>query len=164
MPNDRTVKGPGYQLIIATGSVSKKVEQAILDGLAKAGDIYLEEVDKVTDLTDHDLNELRKLGHPYAVEAEARGVPPVHKDDRLLHEQSGYLKLSMGLNAIKQTARRFSQVITSRAPYLAWLIAGTQTMRPRRFHELAYLRGRTKIWAPLKQALKGVRHRIVLKG
>src|SRR5713101_10090432 len=99
MPQDQTITGAGYKLIIATGSVSRKVQEAIMVGLKRSGEIYKEAVIKNISLDDHSLAELRRLGHPYAVKSPG---PPVHSDDRMVHIQTGRLKASIKLQGPKK--------------------------------------------------------------
>lgn len=158
MAKDRTVTGAGFQLIIASGSVSKKVEEAIMKGLKTISAEYKRQIDKTISLDDHTLEELRSLGHPYSA-----GLPPgnLHGDDRLVHEQTGELRKSIKVSPVEETtSRRFSVYISSDAPHMPFLIFGTSKMRPRRFHELAYERMKDKFWEPVLSQLKKVEHRI----
>lgn len=155
MPKNVTLKGPGFQLTFATGSIMQQVQDAVKAGLQGAGGAYLEKVKETISLDDHTLEELRKMGHPYATR---EGAPRVHEDDRLVHTQSGHL-----LNSIKKTevtqlsGRKYRVNIYSDDPAVQYLIYGTSTMRPRRFHELALQRMEGRIWKPIMSLLKNVK-------
>ena len=154
---DQDIQKAGYRLIIRTGTVSEKVRQAILRGLKQGGELYYRAVLKNISLTDHTLIELRRLGHPYAVESPGA---PAHPDDRMVHEQTGALKASIRVGTVQETSRRFSLFILSDSPVMGYLIHGTSRMRPRRFHEKAYEDVRRALWRPLQASLREVRNRI----
>ncbi len=159
MAGDRTVTQAGFQLIIANGSVTRKVRVAVVDGLKDVAAQYRNQIRKNISLDDHTLQELRKLGHPYSRD---KGVDSLH-DDRLVHEQSGKLKGSIRVSAVEETTtRRFSVFISSSDPVMPWLLYGTATMRPRRFHEKSYEDIKSKFWKPVLDQLKKVQHRIQL--
>jgi hypothetical protein len=156
--SDRTETGAGFQLTIRSGSVSAKVEKAVIAGLRNVARQYAEEVDKAISLDDHTLQELRTLGYPYAVAGSGTGL---HGTDSLVHEQTGKLRQS-----IKQwppeetTSRRFTVYVTSDVPYLPFLLYGTATMRPRPFHVWAYEHIKDKFWQPVLDELAKVEHKV----
>lgn len=157
MAKDRKVQGAGFQLIISSGSVSEKVQAAILSGLEDVTSNYKKQVIKNISLTDHDLKDLRELGYPYA-----RGKPEdFPHDDRMVHIQEGVLKRGIHSNPPEQITRnRFEVFITSSAPETPFLLYGTKTMRPRRFHQKAYEEIKERFWSPITDRLKKVSHRI----
>jgi len=157
MAQDRKVTGVGFQLIIASGSVSEKVKAAIMSGLKTVSKEYAKQIDKVISLDDHSLEELRALGHPYAV---GKPTGTLHGDDRLVHEQTGELRDSIKVSAVEETGRKFSVYIRSNSEHMPWLIFGTSKMRPRRFHELAYEKIKDRFWDPVLDLLKKVQHRV----
>jgi len=156
---DKDISGPGYRLVIRTGSLSKKMQEAVLDGLKACGQRYYEAVIRNISLDDHTLEELRRLGYPYAKKGSGE---PVHEDDRLVHEQSGELKNTIKVSEpSQQSGRTFAVQLTSDAPYLDYLINGTSRMRPRNFPEKALEDlGREGVFDPLRKALAGVKYKI----
>jgi hypothetical protein len=158
MATDRKVNGAGFQLIIASGSVSAKVRQAILDGLVEVGKQYKAQVLKNISLDDHTLAELRKLGHPYSTAFKGDGL---HGDDALVHVQTGRLKKSIRLSPPEETTtRRFSVYVTSNVPYMPFLLYGTSTMRARPFHQKSFDEIKDKFWKPVLDKVSKVEHRI----
>ena len=144
--SDRIVTKAGFQLTIRSGSVSKLVEQAIMDGLSEIAENYKKQVDKNLSLHDHTLQELRAMGHPYAVSQPANAV----HDDRMVHEQSGELRKSIKSNPPQEiTSRRYTVFVTTDSPYAPYLIYGTSRMRPRRFHEKSFDEIKDKYWKPI---------------
>jgi hypothetical protein len=155
---DRDITKAGYKLIIRSGSVGQKVQDAIVKGLKVSAEEYLKRVKKVISLDDHTLEELRRLGYPYARRGD---VKKVHPDDRDVHIQTGKLRKSIRLGPVSQeTTRKSAVYIMSDASYMPYLLHGTDKMRPRRFHEKAYEEIRGSAWNPLVNLLKGIRHRI----
>lgn len=158
MAKDRKVTGAGFQLIIASGSVSEKAKAAIMEGLRDVAKNYKKQIDQVISLDDHTLAELRSLGYPYSTDKPKGSL---HGDDRLVHEQTGKLRESIKVSTPEETtSRRFSVFVTSTAEHMKYLIYGTSRMRPRRFHELAYDKIKDKFWDPVIKNLKKVEHRI----
>lgn len=159
MATDRAVVGNGFQIIFRGGTVQKKIQEAVVEGLTTAGKIYLEAVKNAVSLDDHTLAELKQLGHPYA---KNTSVPPVHEDDRLVHIQSGELIEGIKLShAIAETGRRFSIYVTSDAEYTDFLLLGTSFMRPRRFDEKAWEDvGGDSLFDTVKKKLYGINYRI----
>lgn len=157
MASDKKIQGAGFQLVVASGSVTKKVQSEILAGLEEISDEYKKQVIKNISLTDHDLKELRQLGYPYSID---KSEDSLH-DDRMVHIQTGRLKAGIASQPPQQvTSRRWQIFVTSSAPETPFLIYGTSKMRPRRFHQKAYEDIKTKFWKPILDRLKKVEHRI----
>src|SRR5208337_3026775 len=113
MATDRKVQGAGFQLVISSGSVSKKVQAEIMAGLEEITEEYKKRVKQNISLTDHDLKGLRELGYPYSTR---RAEDSLH-DDRMFHIQSKRLKDGIKSNPPEQiTSRRFQIFVTSSAP------------------------------------------------
>jgi len=158
MLSDKTITGPGFRLIVASGTVTQKVRKAIVESLGEVGSEYRKYVLKNISLDDHSLEELRAMGHPYAVSKPADSM---HSDDRLVHIQTGRLKSSIGVSAADESGTgRFSIYITSNDPAMKFLIYGTSRMRPRRFHEKAFQDIQNRFWDPVKKAISKVEHKI----
>lgn len=159
MANDRTVNGAGFQLVIASGSVSKKIQDAIMDGLVDVGEAYRKQVIRAISFSDHTLQELREMGYPYSTRFGEGSGP--HGDDRIVHEQDGKLKQSIKISKPEETTtRRFSVFVTSDVPYMPFLIYGTSRMRARRFHEYALNQMKDVLFEPVLKNLKNVSHSI----
>jgi hypothetical protein len=157
MAQDRTVKDVGFQLKIASGSVTKKVQAAVLEGLVAVTENYKKQILQNISLTDHDLKELRALGYPYALGKPENSL----HDDREVHIQTGRLKSGIKSEQPQQlTSRKFSVIITSSAPETPHLLYGTKFMRPRRFHMKAFEQTKDKFWQPVLDLLKKVKHNI----
>ena len=84
-------------------------------------------------LTDHTLDQLAKMGHPYSKRYAAGNGP--HGDDSLVHVQSGTLKQNIIKNENLNTGISSVEVGVSEdsVPYISDLITGTPKMRPRNF-------------------------------
>ena len=162
MLTDKVITRPGFRLIIKSGTVSKLIQQQIIEGLNEIAKSFKDQVDKNVSLDDHSVQELRELGYPYAV-GKPENVP---HDDRLVHEQSGRLRESIRTAAAVQTSSRtFETFVKTNDPAAAFLIYGTSKMRPRRFHEKAFNDLKEKYWEPLTKRLKGLNYRMeVTKG
>lgn len=157
MLSDRTVTKAGFQLVIRSGSVTKKIQQAVLEGLEEVAKNYKKQVDKNISLDDHTLQELARMGHPYAV-GKPENTP---HDDRMVHEQTGRLRNSIKIHPVEETtSRRFTVYISSDAPEAMYLIYGTIRMRPRRFHEKAFNEIKSEYWKPITERLKKVNYRM----
>lgn len=157
--SDREVTRAGFKLSIASGSVSRKVQQAILKGLRGSSDIYFEAVLQNVSLTGVSLQDMRDMGHPYSTDH----APNTLGDDRQVHIQSGEFKDSLKKGSPEQGSERIFTVYFSSSSGIAnYLIFGTSKMRPRRFHEKAYNDIRSKVWEPLVENLKKVEHKITV--
>lgn len=155
--SDRKVIGAGFQLTIKSGTVSKKVQDSVLEGLTEISKNYVKQVDKNLSLDDHTLEQLREMGHPYSVD-KPTNTP---HDDRMIHEQSGKLRNSIKMTEPKElSSRRYSVLVTTNDPAAVDLIYGTARMRPRRFHEKSFEDIKAKFWEPLVRRLKGIKYKI----
>ena len=156
---DRVVTKAGFQLIIRSGSLSKAVRSAIMDGLEEIAKNYKNQIVKNISLDDHTLQELRQLGYPYSTKQPENSL----HDDRMVHEQSGDFKKSIKSSRPEETtSRRFTVYVTSDSPIAPYLIYGTSRMRPRRFHEKAYEEIKDKYWGPVIERLKRVNFKMTL--
>ena len=153
----RVVTKAGFQLIIRSGSVTKKIQQAILDGLGEIATNYKKQVDKNVSLDDHTLQELKAMGHPYAASKPA----DTPHDDRMVHEQTGAFRKSIKSSPAEETtSRRFTVYVTTDSPIAPYLIYGTAKMRPRRFHEKSFEEIKDKYWQPVTERLKKLNYKM----
>lgn len=158
MPSDKVVTGAGFKLIIRSGTVSKVIQKAAIEGLNEVAKQYFQSVIKNISLEDHTLEDLRNMGYPYRVDGPK---DMIHGDDRMVHIQSGKLKDSIKLEPVSQdTSRKFTIHISSTDPIMPYLIYGTSKMRPRNFPQKAYEDIKDKYWKPLIKALSGINFRI----
>jgi hypothetical protein len=157
--DDREVVGKGFKIIFRGGTVSKKIAEVVTEGLKDAGQKYFAAVIENISLTDHDLQDMRELGYPYAVHGAG---PPIHNDDAWVHMQSGSLLDSMKLTpVIAETSRTFSIHVVSDSPYVKYLLDGTSKMRPRRFDVKAWNDvGKEHVFDGMVGKLKGINYRI----
>lgn len=121
-------------------SVLANVQQIIPNEAAKmnkrlsiAGEIVNQSVTSQASLTDHTLDQLAKMGHPYSTRYAVGNGP--HGDDSLVHVQSGTLKQNIVKNENLNTGISSVEVGVSEdsVPYISDLITGTPKMRPRNF-------------------------------
>lgn len=155
---DKVITKRGFQLIIRSGSVSKKIKEATVEALNKIAQNYEAQIIKNISLSDHSLDDLEKLKHPYASD-KPEGT--LHGDDRMLHVQSGDLINSLSVHAVEETTkRRFTVYISSDSPYIKYLIFGTSFMRPRNFPQKSYEEIKATLWNPLYAALSKIEYRI----
>jgi hypothetical protein len=157
--SDKVVTKAGFQLIVKSGTVSKLVQEAILEGLGEVSKNYMKQVDKNLSLDDHTLQELAALGHPYSVN-KPKDTP---HDDRLIHEQSGKLRKSIKASLPEEvTSRRFTVYVTTNDPIAPYLIWGTSRMRPRRFHEKSFNDIKDKYWSPITERLAKLNYKMTI--
>lgn len=93
---------------------------------------------KITDnmsLTDHSLQDLKSLGHPYS---RRSGAAPLHDPSYQVHKQSGKLLRSKrsgteeaSVVSGKLTASAFVMLDETKAPHANHVIFGTSKMIPR---------------------------------
>jgi HK97 gp10 family phage protein len=116
----------------------RKVVSAENAQLKLAGKVVHEAVKNQAGLTDHTLDDLADLGHPYSTRFPDNNGP--HGDDTLVHIQSGLLQANIekaeDLNdTVSQVAVGVS---ASKVPYITDLMEGGPKMRPRRFINRAF--------------------------
>lgn len=112
--------------------VLEKFEKVTIKGAKKAvrktANLLREKMVENASLTDHSLDELEKLGHPYAV----RSPQGLHNPDFQLHMQSG--KLSDNIEMAEVSDKEyFVGVDEAKVPYIRHVLRGTQFMIARDF-------------------------------
>ncbi len=129
-------------------TVAKMNERVMLAGL-----IAEEAVRQQAELTDHSLEDLAILGHPYAKIYPADSPP--HNDDSLLHIQSGYLFANIDrvedFNSTKSSVA--VGVSPDRVPYIEDLMHGNTKMRPRPFIQRAWSKHKDEVIRALEGRL-----------
>lgn len=102
-----------------------------------AADVVLDEMRKLTSLTDHSLSDLAGLGHPYAAQLPA-GIP---HEDYLVHIQN----VTRGLNIkfrktqVRATRNLVRVNLHNDSDHLWYVVLGTRYMRPRDFVSAALI-------------------------
>lgn len=119
------------ELIVRMGSLTAQAHQQIERNVTEATTILEQAVRKNASLTDHSLEALRKMGHPYARRAPQR----IHTPTWLVHKQSGRL-----LDAVFQqrvsTATHIRGIVgidEGQAPHARYVVYGTSKMVSRDF-------------------------------
>lgn len=112
--------------------VLEKFEKVTIAGAKKAvkktANLLKEKMIENASLTDHRLDELEKLGHPYAV----RSPQGLHNPDFQLHKQSGRLVDNIEMVQVSDQ-EYFVGVDENKVPYIRHVLRGTQFMIARDF-------------------------------
>jgi len=112
--------------------VLEKFEKVTIKGAKKAvrktANLLKEKMIENASLTDHSLDELEKLGHPYAV----RSPQGLHSPDFQLHAQSGNLRDNIEMREVSDK-EYFVGVDGANVPYIRHVLRGTQFMIARDF-------------------------------
>ncbi len=83
---------------------------------------------------DHDLKQLRKMGHPYAL----KSTKEIHDPPHQVHIQSGDLQNAIKMEVLDDGRRIRVGVDDSEAPHAAAVILGTSRMVSRDFVRGSY--------------------------
>jgi HK97 gp10 family phage protein len=108
------------------------------------GSLVLDEVKKNASLTDHTLDQLAKLGHPYAIRGSG-----LHGEK--VHTQSGDLLDAIELDTKGKTIT--VSVNEKKAPYAKYVVEGTKFMVPRNFITLSFNTIKSRITSTIFTAL-----------
>jgi hypothetical protein len=111
------------------------MREAMVEATTDAAILLLQEMEFLTDRIDHDLKQLREMGHPYA-NRNPQGQP---HPDWIVHIQSGDLQRGLKLLPTRMTGGKIEADILSEAPYTWYLLLGTRLMRSRDFVSAALL-------------------------
>jgi hypothetical protein len=111
------------------------MKSAMMSAIDDAADMVLAEMEELTALTDHTLDDLRRMGHPYRRRAP-QGVP---HNDWLVHNQSGDLVEGLSRKPLVVKKGSIEVAITSRSKHTWYLLLGTRKMRPRDFVSAAMI-------------------------
>ena len=101
--------------------------------LSAAGDVANAHIHNQASLTDHTLQQLKEMGHPYSVRYQTNYGP--HHDDTLVHQQTGllYANIQKVENLGYDASEVQIGVSADTVPYIDDLIHGNSAMRPRNF-------------------------------
>lgn len=109
----------------------------------RSAERLLEEMKFLAARIDHDLEDLRRMGHPYA-KGKPQGQP---HPDWLVHIQSGELQGGLRRLPAAISGQQIEAQILSEAKHTWYLLLGTRKMRPRDFVSAAIIRRRVEIEA-----------------
>lgn len=124
----------GLKLETHFDGVQKAVMRGLIQGLMGAMDLYRKGVlEQVALVDEHTLKELAKMGHPYAKRKPKDQPHP----DEVVHQQSGALAKGFRVTRVKEEGG-LSIGLSHTSAVVDYLIFGTATMRPRRFHVAAF--------------------------
>ncbi len=108
--------------------LEKKVLKSMKEANKESAKLLEQQIRENASLTDHKLDALEKLGHPYAV----RNPQPIHKPDFQVHRQSGNL-----IDAVAVVAEGAERILVgvddTKVPYVRHVIRGTKFMVARDF-------------------------------
>jgi hypothetical protein len=138
------VKVTGLQTIRqATLTHMRDMRAAMTVATDRSAELLLEEMKFLAMRIDHDLEDLRRMGHPYA-KGKPQGVP---HPDWLVHIQSGDLQEGLRTLPASITGQQIEAQILSAARHTWFLLLGTRKMRPRDFVSAAIIKRRVEIEA-----------------
>ena len=113
----------------------KQMQEAMAVATDHAATVVWEAMLQETALTDHSLQELKKLGHPYSQNKAAGNLHP----DWLIHYQKGDLQDGLKRGSVVQYRDSVEVGITSASDHTWYLLLGTRRMRPRDFVSAALI-------------------------
>ncbi len=129
--------------------LSKRIKKAMEDALQESADILEARIVENATLTDHSLEDLEKLGHPYA----KRDPQKIHSPEYQVHVQDGDLAASIG--QVKVGPGKINVgVDESKAPHVQHVIQGTSTMIARDFVTGSFNEVRDDIRATMRKAIR----------
>jgi len=104
------------------------VARNMVGALEEAATKLFNSVQRNATLTDHSLDDLAKLGHPYNI----RSSVSIHSPSYLVHQQSGRLSGALKLVRVNQYSFNIG-IEESAVPYLLAVVYGTRYMVGRDF-------------------------------
>lgn len=126
----------------------RDMRAAMFVAVDRAGDLLYSEMQTLTSRIDHDLEDLRRMGHPYRRKAP-QGIP---HPDWIVHIQGGDLKEGLGRLPIQMSKGQIQVQIVSRARHTWYLLLGTRLMRPRDFVSAAMINREDEVERIIGQA------------
>lgn len=115
----------------------RDVRAAMTSACDESARLLLDEMKRLTARIDHDLNELRRMGHPYGWGKGRR--PGVPHSDWIVHNQRGDLQGGLKMLPPQVSQLSVTSDILSQAKHTWYLLLGTVRMRPRDFVSAAIL-------------------------
>jgi hypothetical protein len=127
----------------ATQTHLRDMRAAMVGATNRSAEMLLQEMKFLAARIDHDLEDLRRMGHPYA-KGKPQGQP---HPDWLVHIQSGDLQGGLKRLPATVTGQKIEAEILSEARHTWFLLLGTRKMRPRDFVSAAIIQRRVEIEA-----------------
>lgn len=113
---------------IPLGKLQALVKATVVKSIEEAANLVYAKVVENASLTDHTLDQLAKLGHPYSV----RNFKRMHTPNFLVHAQSN--RLMDNIKLIKRSETHYViNISKSDVPYIDYVINGTRYMVARDF-------------------------------
>lgn len=141
--------------LVRIGGAKSKIKEATLKSLSAAGDFLHKEIVKNASYTDHSLQRLQNLDHPYA---RRHGVIQIHGRFTYIVHKQGTSKRSKNLHThikkrLVKTKREFQVYILPSHPYAKYVIQGTKTK----------MLGRDFLWLTMNErsVKKGMMQKVV---
>ncbi len=114
----------------ALNKLLKNMKKRFNEALKESAELLEDTIRDNAGLTDHKLDALEKLGHPYAVRDPRR----IHTPDFQVHKQSGRLADNIEVKKIEgDKTTIFVGVDDTEVPYIRHVIRGTRFMVGRDF-------------------------------
>lgn len=130
-----------------------RIDIALPAALDNAAQILHDKVVENASLTDHTLKDLARLGHPYSV----RNYFNLHGAQ--VHKQSGDLVDAVYTEKDPKGLAVKVGIDVTKAPYVKYVIEGTQYMVPRDFISLSYRQVKPGIFKTIVYMFKQFRAR-----
>lgn len=129
----------------AKDAFMRDMRAAMYTACDQAASLLLQEMKDLTARIDHDLEQLRKMGHPYGWEnGREPGVP---HPDWVVHMQDGELQGGLKKLPPQISGMKIQSDLLSQAKHTWYLILGTKRMRPRDFVSAALILRRDTVAA-----------------
>jgi len=127
----------------ATQVHMRDMRAAMVTATDQSAELLLQEMKFLASRIDHDLEQLRRMGHPYAKD-KPQGQP---HPDWLVHIQSGELQRGLKRRPVSLSGNKIEAEIISEARHTWFLLLGTRKMRSRDFVSAAIINRRSQIEA-----------------
>jgi len=121
----------------------RDMRAAMVTATDQSAELLLQEMKFLASRIDHDLEQLRRLGHPYGAN-KPQGQP---HPDWLVHIQSGELQQGLKRRPASLSGNKIEAEIISEARHTWFLLLGTRKMRPRDFVSAAIIKRRGEVEA-----------------
>lgn len=113
----------------------RDMDKAMATATREAAELVLDEMQGLTRAIGYTLEDFRRMGHPYAWDAETQ--PPTA--DWITYLQERDLHEGLQRSPLLRSGGRVEAQILSSAPHTWYLLQGTRYMRPRDFATAALL-------------------------
>lgn len=130
----------------------RDMRAAMYMAVDRASDALFQEMQMLTSRIDHDLDDLRRMGHPYRRKAP-QGIP---HSDWIVHIQNGDLKDGLKQYPVSMSKGVIQAQIASSARHTWYLLLGTRIMRPRDFVSAAMINRENEVEQIIGRAFMAV--------